>query len=386
MLYKFYRIMDVIWYMIRFEKTGVFHDKAVTAKILAKIDEYLDKGTRVLRVMHVCGTHEHAIAQAGIRSMLPKNVEVISGPGCPVCVCHTGDIYKALLLAGEGHIIATFGDMMRVPSDKGSLQDARAAGKDIRVVYAIDDAVAVARENPGREVIFFAVGFETFAPIVASSIVSDLPPNISFLCALKTITPVMELLLSLGNIQLDGFITPGHVSAIIGTDPYEIFATAYKMPIVTAGFQPNDIVLSLAMIARQVHERVARNENEYKGIVKPGGNETAIAMMHEVFQEASAIWRGIGPIPCGGLAIRSKHASRDANVKFQLDKKVDASAGKNKGIPLGCSCHLVIMGQMKPGGCPLFKSRKCNPQNPIGPCMVSDEGTCRIASLYGDGE
>ncbi len=370
--------------MIRFDQAGAFHDKAIATKLLAKIDEYLDGGKRPLRVMHVCGTHEHVIAQAGIRSLLPKNVEVISGPGCPVCVCHTADIYKALLLAGEGHIIATFGDMMRVPSEKGSLQDARAEGKDVRVVYAIEDAIAIARENPGREVIFFAVGFETFVPVVASSIVSDLPPNLSFLCALKTITPVMELLLSLGNIQLDGFITPGHVSAIIGTDPYEIFATAYKMPIVTAGFQPNDILLALAMLARQARDGVARNENEYKGIVVPGGNTEALATMHEVFDETTAIWRGIGPVPHGGLSIRARYASRDANVKFQLDAKVDVSVGKNKGIPLGCSCHLVIMGQMKPAGCSLFKSKKCNPQYPIGPCMVSDEGTCRIASLFSD--
>jgi len=211
-----------------------------------------------------------------------------------------------------------------------------------------------------------------------------LPPNLSFLCALKTITPVMELLLSLGNIQLDGFITPGHVSAIIGTKPYELFATAYKMPIVTAGFQPNDVLLALAMIARQVRDGVARNENEYAGIVVPGGNQEALGIMHEVFEESNAIWRGIGPVPNGGLSIRTKYAYRDANVKFRLDAKVDASTGKDKGIPPGCSCHLVIMGQMKPAGCPLFRSGKCNPQYPIGPCMVSDEGTCRIASIYNE--
>lgn len=368
--------------MIRFDKSGVFHDKTIASKLIAKIDDLLEKGNRSLRVMHVCGTHEHVIAQAGLRSLLPKNVEVISGPGCPVCVCHTVDIHKALLLAGEGHIIATFGDMMRVPSEKGSLQDARGAGKDVRVVYAIDDAIAMARENPGREVIFFAVGFETFVPVVASSIVSDLPPNMSFLCALKTITPVMELLLSLGNIQLDGFITPGHVSAIIGTEPYENFATAYKMPIVTTGFQPNDILLALAMLARQVRDGTARNENEYKGVVSPRGNLDALAIMHDVFEETTATWRGIGPVPGGGLSIRSKYARRDANVRFGLDSKVDVGAGASKGIPPGCSCHLVITGQLVPAGCPLFRSKKCNPQFPIGPCMVSDEGTCRIASMY----
>lgn len=368
--------------MIRFDKHGAFHDKAVAAKILAKISEYLDNEERSMRVMHVCGTHEHAIASAGIRALLPANVEVISGPGCPVCVCHTADIFKALLLADDGHIVATFGDMMRVPSESGSLQDARARGKDVRIVYAIDDAVQVARDNPEKEVIFFAVGFETFAPVVAASISSNLPPNMSFLCALKTIPSVMELLLSLGNIQLDGFITPGHVSAIIGTKPYDIFASAYKMAIVTAGFQPNDILLALAMIARQIHDNDPRNENEYHGIVKKNGNEKAIAMIRDVFDETSAVWRGIGPVPQSGLSIKEKYGSLDANRRFDLDSRVNTSIGKNKGIPLGCSCHLVIMGQAKPRDCPLFKSRKCNPQNPIGPCMVSDEGTCRIANLY----
>jgi hydrogenase expression/formation protein HypD len=176
------------------------------------------------------------------------------------------------------------------------------------------------------------------------------------------------------------------VSAIIGTRPYDIFASAYKMAIVTAGFQPNDILLALAMIARQVRDNDPRNENEYKGIVKPDGNEKAIAIIHDVFDETSATWRGIGPVPQSGLSIKEKYGSLDANRRFDLDSKVTASIGKNKGIPLGCSCHLVIMGQTKPQDCPLFKSRKCNPQNPIGPCMVSDEGTCRIANLYDIGE
>nr|MDO8111372.1 hydrogenase formation protein HypD [Candidatus Sigynarchaeota archaeon] len=368
--------------MIRFDKQGIFYDKGIAAKILGKLQEYLDDGKRGLRVMHVCGTHEHVIAQAGIRSMLPKNVEVISGPGCPVCVCSTADIYKALLLANDGHMIATFGDMMRVPSEKGSLQDAKARGKDVRVVYSIDDAVQNAKDNPSREVIFFAAGFETFVPVVAASILAGPPPNLSFLCSLKTITPVMDLLLSLGNIQLDGFITPGHVSTIIGTKPYDVFANAYKMPIVTAGFQPNDILLAIAMIARQVRDREPRNENEYKGIVKSEGNVKALELMHDVFDEATVVWRGIGPVPNGGLEIKKKYGHLDANARFGLDTRTDASIGKNKGIPPGCSCHLVIMGQIGPHACPLFKSRKCNPQNPIGPCMVSDEGTCRIASLY----
>ncbi|MFX0100370.1 MAG: hydrogenase formation protein HypD [Candidatus Hodarchaeota archaeon] len=368
--------------MIRFDKKGAFSNKEIAAKLIKKISEYLGNNEVRMRVMHVCGTHERTIASSGIRSLLPSNVEVICGPGCPVCVCHTQDIYKAMLLADEGHIIATFGDMVRVPSERGSLMDLRAKGKQIEVVYAISDAIKIAKENPGKEVIFFAVGFETFAPVVANALLGDLPPNFSFLCSLKTIPPIMELLLSLGNIQLDGFITPGHVSTIIGTKPYDLFATAYKMPIVTAGFQPNDILLSLMMIAKQIHDKEARNENEYKGVVREEGNPTAISKINEVFEETKVYWRGIGPVPEGGYKIRESFTTLDANQKFSLDEKIKPETVKKFGIPPECSCHLVIMGQMKPDGCPLFKSARCNPQNPIGPCMVAEEGTCRIAFEY----
>ena len=370
--------------MIRFDKSGVFHDKAVTQKILRKLNVLLDDGKREMRVMHVCGTHEHVIAEYGIRSILPPNIDVISGPGCPVCVCHTLDIHKALMLAENGHVIATFGDMVRVPSETGSLGDAKARGLDIKIVYAIEDAIHLAKQNPEKEVIFFFFFFETFVPVVASSIISpQIPKNLSFLCSLKTITPIMELLLSLGNIVLDGFITPGHVSAIIGTKPYGLFSSAYNMPIVTAGFQPNDILLALLMLANQINDGEARNENEYKGVVKAGGNTKALAIISKVFEETKVFWRGIGPVPNGGFKIRDEFANRDANVKFSLDERIqDEDIGKNKGIPLGCSCHLVIMGQMKPDGCALFRSGKCHPQNPVGPCMVSEEGTCRIAHYF----
>ena len=225
-----------------------------------------------MAVMHVCGTHEHAIAEAGIRSLLPETVDVISGPGCPVCVCHVDDIYKAIVLAEAGHVVATFGDMLRVPSPRGSLESARARGLDVRVVYSIDDARAIAAETSDRQVIFFAVGFETFVPAVAAQVLQGVPENMSFLCSLKTITPAMELLLAPGNVRIDGFITPGHVSAIIGTKPYDLFVDAYRMAVVTAGFQPNDILLALLMIAKQLRDKTPRNENEYAGIVKREGN------------------------------------------------------------------------------------------------------------------
>ncbi len=368
--------------MNRFDKTGVFHDKQTASKLVSKLATLVKSGSGTMAVMHVCGTHEHVIAESGIRSMLPGGVNVISGPGCPVCVCHTTDIFKALVLSEEGHLVATFGDMLRVPSDKGSLQDARGRGLAIHVVYGIDDAVQLAVSNPDKQVIFFAVGFETFAPVVATAMLSTLPENISFLCSLKTITPVMELLLSLGNLKVDGFITPGHVSAIIGTEPYDLFSRAYRMPIVTAGFQPNDILLALAMIAKQVKDKAPRNENEYSGVVRREGNTKALRCMDDVFEKTTTYWRGIGAIPDGGYRVRDKYGHLDANQRFSLDEKVKNDAKANKGIPPGCSCHLVITGQMRPESCPLFKNGKCNPQVPVGPCMVSDEGTCRIAALY----
>ncbi|MHA1682312.1 MAG: hydrogenase formation protein HypD [Promethearchaeota archaeon] len=363
----------------------ILQDRLIAGKLVKKIDQYLDDGNggkRSMRIMHVCGTHEHTIARSGIRSILPPNVDVISGPGCPVCVCHTTDIFKAIHLAERGNIVATFGDMLRVPSTKGSLQDYRSKGYPIKTVYSIEDAIALADQNPGTEVTFFAIGFETFVPIVAASIKSDLPSNFTFLCSLKTLTPIMELLLSLGQIEIDGFITPGHVSAIIGTKPYDTFTSAYRMPIVTAGFEPNDVLMALAMLAKQLHDDEPRNENEYRGVVKREGNLQALEITRDVFDETKVTWRGIGPVPNGGFKIKEKYKDKDANIRFDLDDALEEIDDKDKGIPHGCSCHHVIMGQIKPDGCPLFRSGKCNPQVPIGPCMVSDEGTCRIAYYY----
>ncbi|MHA1369575.1 MAG: hydrogenase formation protein HypD [Promethearchaeota archaeon] len=368
--------------MIRFDKKGIFHDPKVAKSLIQKIGALVRDQDRKIRIMHVCGTHEHVIAESGIRSLLPSTIEVVSGPGCPVCVCHVDDINKAIYLANKGHVIATFGDMLRVPSSLGSLKDCRAEGRDVRVVYSISDAIKIALDEPNKEVIFFAVGFETFAPVVASSILSGIPDNLSFLCSLKTIPPIMELLLALGYIGIDGFITPGHVSAIIGTKPYDLFASAYKMPIVTTGFQPNDILLALAMIMKQINENSPRNENEYKGVVRRYGNKKALEDIKKVFRESTVYWRGIGPVPKGGYVLADKFSGIDATIKFDLDEKVKLEDEKNKGIPHGCSCHLVITGQLRPSSCPLFKSGRCNPQFPIGPCMVSDEGTCRIAFYH----
>ncbi|MHA1846849.1 MAG: hydrogenase formation protein HypD [Promethearchaeota archaeon] len=360
------------------------NDRVIAQKLVSKITAITSKHDGLIRIMHVCGTHEHAIAESGLRSLLPENLEVISGPGCPVCVCATKDIFKALLLAESGHVVATFGDMLRVPSGKGSLQDARGKGADIRVVYSIENAISIARENPEKEVVFFAVGFETFVPIVAAAIMSDVPDNFSFLCSLKTIPSIMELLLSVGNIQIDGFLTPGHVSVIIGTEPYDLFATSYKMPIVTAGFQPNDILLALLMLVRQIQDGEPRNENEYTGVVQREGNIKAQETIQAVFEEGTVHWRGVGRVPKGGYIIKKEFEEKDANVRFDLERRLkdDEKYLQEKDVPPGCSCHLVITGQVKPQACPLFKSGRCNPQNPIGPCMVSDEGTCRIAFLY----
>ncbi|MBD3188408.1 hydrogenase formation protein HypD [Candidatus Bathyarchaeota archaeon] len=360
----------------------VLKDGTVARKLIGRIKTYLNDVSRQVRIMHVCGTHEHAIAGSGLRTLLPPNLEVISGPGCPVCVCHTTDITRAIHLAEQGITVATFGDMLRVPTPRGSLRDARSRGHDIRTVYSITDAIDLANGDPGKEVVFFAVGFETFAPVVASAIEAIPPSNFSFLCSLKRITPVMELLLSLGNIQLDGFITPGHVSVIIGTKPYDLFVSGYRMPIVTAGFQPNDVLLALSMLARQIRDNEPANENEYKGIVRREGNTTALDAIDDAFEIGTVYWRGIGAVPDGGFLVHERYRECDAVHRYKLEQVAGSKEEKAKGIPPGCSCHLVITGQMKPEGCPMFKNEKCHPRNPVGPCMVSEEGTCRIAHEF----
>jgi hydrogenase expression/formation protein HypD len=347
-----------------------FRNAKVANNIARKIREIAPKKSNV-KFCHVCGTHEWTITHFGLRSLLPSNVEVIAGPGCPVCIVPAAEIDEAVQLAKQGKVITCFGDVLRVPGSESSLLEAKATGADVRIVYALSDAVKMAHEDPEKEFVFSAVGFETTAPITALEALGDLPKNFSFLVSHRLIPPAMELLLGIGDLEIDGFIAPGHVSAIIGLKPYELFPRVYRMPTVVAGFEPNDVLMALYMLLKQISEGEAKLENEYCRVVKPEGNPKAQEMMQKAFTVTGGNWRGIGRLPDSALQLRETLSQYDAR------KKYDIKIEKGKDILLGCECHLVIIGKIKPDQCPMFL-KACTPAKPVGACMVSSEGTCRV--------
>ena len=355
---------------------NILRSKEFTAKLVGTIKSNIKKLNRNLKFMHVCGTHEHTISKFGLRTLLPKEIEILSGPGCPVCICPAADIDKAIELGKRDNIIiATFGDMIRVPASNISLAELKAKGADIRIVYGPNDAVKLAKEFPDKEIIFFAIGFETTAPLVGYELQSKPPSNFSVICALKLIPAALELLMSQSQLRIDGFISPGHVSTIIGLKPYEIFSQGYRIPNVISGFEPNDVLLTILMLINEVREKKYDTINEYSRVVKPEGNLVAQKIIEEVFQPVSSPWRGIGRIMDGGLVIKKEYE------EFDADKKFDIKIEKSQDIPPGCSCHLIMVGKLNPNDCTLFR-KECTPVNPIGPCMVSQEGTCNIFYKY----
>jgi hydrogenase expression/formation protein HypD len=265
--------------------------------------------------------------------------------------------------------------MIRVPASNISLAELKAKGADVRIVYGPNDAVKIANENPDKEVIFFAIGFETTVPLIGFEILNNPPSNFSVICAHKLIPAALELLMGIDRLKIDGFISPGHVSTIIGLQPFKLFSDAYKIPNVIAGFEPNDVLLAILMLLKQIKNHQSETLNEYSRVVKPEGNLIAQKIISDVFNSVSSPWRGIGRILDGGLEIKKKFEEYDADKKFniQIDNSLD--------IPPGCSCHLVMTGKLYPYECKLF-GKKCTPLNPIGPCMVSMEGTCSIFYKY----
>jgi hydrogenase expression/formation protein HypD len=347
-----------------------FRDPELAKNISQRIHEIAPrKGT--FKLCHVCGTHEWTITHFGLRSLLPNTVEVIAGPGCPVCIIPAAEIDEAVQVAQKGVVVTCFGDVLRVPGSTMSLLDAKAQGADVRIVYSVSDAVSMAEKEPNKEFTFFAVGFETTAPSTAVEALKRLPVNFSFLVSHRLIPPAMELLLGVGDLQIDGFIAPGHVSAIIGLKPYELFPKVYRMPTVVAGFEPIDVLMAIYMALKQYKENTARLENEYTRVVKPEGNPKAIEMMEKAFTVTAGNWRGIGRLPNSALTLRPELTAYDAHAKFNV--KVE----QGRDILLGCECHLVIIGKIKPNQCPMFM-KACTPEKPIGACMVSSEGTCRV--------
>jgi hydrogenase expression/formation protein HypD len=347
-----------------------FRDPELAKSIAQKIREVAPKAGTV-KICHVCGTHEWTITHYGLRSLLPSNVEVIAGPGCPVCIVPAAEIDEAAQLAQKGIVVTCFGDVLRVPGSQMSLLEAKAEGADVRVVYSVTDAVEMAERQKDKEFAFFAVGFETTAPSTAVEAVKKPPKNFSFLISHRLIPPAMELLLGVGDLHIDGFIAPGHVSAIIGLKPYELFPRVYRMPTVVAGFEPIDVLMAIYMVLKQHMEGTARLENEYTRVVKPEGNPKALEMMAKAFTVTGGNWRGIGRLPDSALKLREAFSAYDAHEKFGVHVK------QGKDILLGCECHLVIIGKIKPDECPMFM-KACTPQKPVGACMVSSEGTCRV--------
>jgi hydrogenase expression/formation protein HypD len=354
-----------------------FRDAGLSRRLADKIARV---STRPARLMEFCGGHTVAIMRNGIRQLLPPTIEMLSGPGCPVCVTANSDIDQAIGLAGRPDvIITTFGDMLKVPGSYSSLQKARAEGSDIRIVYSTQDALQAARDNPKKSIIFIGVGFETTAPTIAMAVVQaekEELRNFYVLCRLKTTPPAMRALLDLGEIKIDGILCPGHVTTVIGTGAYQAYARDYGVACVVAGFEPVDILQAVEMLVQQIESGEPRVEIAYTRGVRPEGNLKALELMHNVFATASASWRGLGEIPHSGLKLKAKYTRFDAGLAF------DVALSPAREAP-GCRCGEVLRGVMRPTGCKLF-SKACTPENPIGPCMVSSEGSCAAYYQYGE--
>lgn len=353
-----------------------YQDSRLARALARKIAQ---RSTRTVRLMEFCGGHTHAILRYGIRQLVPKTVEMRSGPGCPVCVTASADLDKAIAVAHLPNVITTtFGDMVRVPGSYSSLQKAKAEGADVRIVYSSMDAVEIAEANPTKSVVFIGIGFETTAPTIAASILKAAQKKIEnfYVMPLNKLTPpVMKALLDSGEVRLDGIICPGHVSVIIGSRPYEFIPRDYGVACAISGFEPLDILLCVDKLVEQIERGQPRVEIAYPRGVKPEGNTTAQQLMGHVFEVGEANWRGIGVVPESGLKIRGKYQ------RFDADKSFPVRPGPAKE-PSGCRCGDIIRGAATPLECQLFAGA-CTPESPIGPCMVSSEGACAAYYQYG---
>ncbi len=349
-------------------------------KIINDLRKSIDKNrpSNTINIMEVCGTHTMAISRSGLRQLLPDELNLISGPGCPVCVTSNRDIDHIIGIIRDYPVtLFTFGDMIRVPGTDSSLQLEKSRGKDVRICYSPIDAFDYAKNNPDREVVFIAIGFETTAPLTAVLIkraYSEDLKNFHIFNTHKLVPPALELLLLDNEINIDAFLCPGHVSAIIGSMPYRFIAGKYNIPCVISGFEPVDILESLDMILSQYNKGRASVQIQYDRVVKPEGNPTAAALIEEVFEPADSFWRGIGNLPLTGLKLRDRYMRFEAAVSFPV-KTIDSKE------PPGCKCGDVLKGILKPFECRLF-ARACTPENPVGPCMVSSEGSCAAYYKY----
>ena len=349
--------------------------RALAGEILASVEP-----GRHYKLMEVCGGHTHSIYKYGVDDLLPANVELVHGPGCPVCVIPMGRVDDGIALASEHDVIFTcFGDMMRVPGSRGTLLEAKARGADVRMVYSPLDALRIAKANPGREVVFYAIGFETTAPSTALTLKrakAEAISNFSCMCSHVTIVPPLRALLDSPDLRLDGFIGPGHVSTVVGARPFAFIPAQYGKPVVIAGFEPLDILQAIQMILVQLRDGRCEVENQYKRVVPYEGNQRALEVLAEVFTLRPHFeWRGLGFISHSGLRLSDAYADFDAELRFSVP-------GIRVADPKACQCGEVLKGVIKPFECKVFGTG-CTPERPIGTCMVSSEGACAAYYNFG---
>ncbi|PIE61812.1 MAG: hydrogenase formation protein HypD [Desulfobacterales bacterium] len=353
-----------------------FRDPELAKQLIQRIGA---THTGELRLMEVCGTHTMSIFRYGIRSLLPKGIQLLSGPGCPVCVTAQKDIDAYVAFSRiKGVIVTTFGDLMRVPGSGSTLAKEKAAGADVRIVYSIFDAVNIAKDNPDKEVVFCAVGFETTIPTIAAAVLMaqvEGIENFSIYTANKLTPPALAALMETDGVNVDGFILPGHVSVITGTNAYRKTFDTYHVPSVIAGFEPLDILQAVLLLVEQNETGTPALINAYPRAVSDAGNVKAKAVMNQVFTRSDAVWRGIGKIPYSGMSLNNAFSAYDAAQKFDMQDLPDVPE------PKGCACGEILMGLKTPEACKLYKA-VCNPMHPVGPCMVSSEGACAAYYKY----
>jgi hydrogenase expression/formation protein HypD len=352
---------------------------AAAAQWLARIRALPLPGA--VKILNVCGGHERSISAAGLRAALPSQIELIPGPGCPVCICPEEDIHEAIQIArNEPVTLVAYGDMLRVPvngprSEPRSLDQAKAAGADIRPIASPLDAVRIARANPSRSVVFLAAGFETTTAPCAAMLAQGAPDNLFVLLSGRRTWPIVAQLLESGTAAFDALVAPGHVSTVMGPEEWEFVVTRHGMPAAIAGFTPDTLLAATYSVLRQLEERRPFLDNCYGSAVRPGGNVAGRRFLEQVMTVVDANWRGVGIVPLSGYALRAEYAAHDARLRFPRYRDL---ARKRAGqMPPGCDCAQVVLGRIRPNECRLY-GVACNPRHPIGPCMVSDEGACRI--------
>jgi hydrogenase expression/formation protein HypD len=358
-----------------------FRDPARAAALSSALARTVEEiGRSPVSVMHVCGSHEQAIARFGLRTHFPRDLHVIMGPGCPVCITDQPEVDEAVALARQGVRIATYGDMVRVPGSSASLADAQAEGARVAVVYSIDQAVTLARESPDP-LVFFATGFETTAVATAAAMLAGLPENFFVLSAHKYIPPVMEIVAEMPDSKIEGFLAAGHAATITGSGVFEAFVERHRVPVVIAGFEPLDILAALVRLVELVRDGRPAVDNMFPRCVTREGNLVAQRQLWEVFAPVGGRWRGIAHVPNGNLRLRDEWAHLDARRRFAIDLEALWDSAPSL-LAQQCVCGDIMSGLKSPGDCALFGT-DCVPENPVGACMVSSEGTCRIWHEYG---